>query len=240
MDWLEKSKFIDSLDLEVCFQIQDKFYIGCPNSHEQLQDDKFYEDLDLPSFERVVPTLIRTSEANGHIDELVSYYRKIIVKSIARDQSFNEIRSYFWLRLWLWNTAEDVHISFPWYDSLSEMQNFFSWLQGNSEQPYIDIDQGWQVDAARVGENVHIRQIDPDCDEEYANVSVPYAKIIQKVSEVESRAQHIISNLSKELGVDVWSQYIKDVNFGTKEWILHEELTERKKSNTIFSRLFRS
>ena len=142
MDWVKKSKEIGNLDLEVCFQLKDNFFIGAPNSYEQLQNEKYRETLELPSFKRVVPSMARTSEVCGNTDELVSYYKNIIEKSIALSKPFNEIRRYFWLRLWFWNTEENVHVSFPWYDSLSEMQQFFSWLKANTEEPYLDIDQG--------------------------------------------------------------------------------------------------
>jgi len=223
MDWIKKSKHINNLDLEVCFQLSDSFYVGDPNSYEQLQDEKFCAALELPSFVRVVPTIARTSEALENTNELASYYKKIIEKSVALGKPFNEIRQYFWLRLWLWNTEEDIHFSFPWYDSLSEIQHFFSWLNNESEEPYIDMDQGWQIDAVRLGEAIHIRQIDPDEDEEYSNVSLPFEEFLQKVNEVDSRARQIISSLSKELGVDVWSKYRNDASFGTEEWQPHQK-----------------
>jgi hypothetical protein len=239
MAWIEKSKNIDGLELEVCFQLQDSFYIGDPNSHEQLQDEKYREAMALPSFERVVPTMARTSEAIENTNELASYYKNIIEKSVALEKPFNDIRQYFWLRLWFWNTEEDVHISFPWYDSLSEMQQFFSWLKGNPGEPYIDIDQGWQVDAVRVGENLHIRQIDPDYDEEYSNVLLPFEIFVQKANEVENRTQQIISSLSKELGIDVWSKYLNEASFGTEEWQPNKKINRTKKAGDFFSRLFR-
>ena len=33
------------------------------------------------------------------------------------------------MRLWLWNTADDLTVSFPWYDTLSEMERFFDALE---------------------------------------------------------------------------------------------------------------
>ncbi|WP_156480573.1 hypothetical protein [Aquipseudomonas alcaligenes] len=239
LDWVKQSKNIDYLDLEVCFQLHDNFYIGDPNSHEQLQDEKYRETVKLPPFERVVPTMARTSEAIGHTNELASYYKNLIEKSVGRNKPFNEIRQYFWLRLWFWNTEEDVHVSFPWYDSLSEMQQLFSWLKGHPEEPYIDMDQGWQIEAVRIGENVHIRQSDPDCDEEYANVSVPFEVFFNKANEVENRAQQIITNLSKELGVDVWSKYLQDARFGTEKWQPNKKINQTKKADGFFSRLFK-
>lgn len=228
MNWIEKSRNIGSLNLEVCFQLQESFYIGDPNSLEQLQDEKYRELVELPSFQCVVPAMARTSEAIESTNELASYYKNIIEKSVVLGKPFNEIRQYFWLRLWLWNTEEDVHISFPWYDSLSEIQQFFSWLKGNPEEPYIDIDQGWKIDAVVIGKNIHIRQIDPDCNEEYSNVSVPFEKFLQQASEVENRAQQIIRSLSKELGVDVWSKYLKDAIFGTEEWQPNKKINRTK------------
>ena len=218
MRWLEKSKRIDNLDLEVCFLLQDTFYVGDPNSHEQLQDENYHVPMELPPFERVVPTMARTSEVIGHSDQLASYYKNIVEKSMELGRSFNEIRQEFWLRLWIWNTKEEVHISFPWYDSLSEIQQFFSWLKDTPKEPYEDMDQGWQIDAVRVGKNIHIRQTDPDYDVEYVNVLVPFENILQKVNEVEERAQQIIASLSEQLGVDVWSKYLNDAGFGTDEW----------------------
>jgi hypothetical protein len=239
LDWVKESKNIDCLDLEVCFQLQDNFYIGDPNSYEQLQDDKYLEAVELPPFERVVPTMARTSEAIGYTNELASYYKNLIEKSVGRNKPFNEIRQYFWLRLWFWNTEEDVHVSFPWYDSLSEMQQFFSWLKGHPEEPFIDMDQGWQIEAVRIGENIHIRQSDPDCDEEYANVSVPFEVFFKNANEVENRAKQIITNLSKELGADVWSKYLQDARFGTEEWQPNKKINRTKKADGFFSRLFK-
>lgn len=183
--------------------------------------------------------MARTSEAIENTNALVSYYKNIIEKSEALSKPFNEIRQYFWLRLWFWNTGEDVHISFPWYDSLSEMQQFFTWLKNNPEEPYIDMDQGWQIEAIRYGENLHVRQIDPDDDEEYANVSVPFEVFRGKAKEVEKRAQSIIADLSKELGVDVWSKYLRDASFGTEEWQPNKKINRTKKAGGFFSRLLR-
>ncbi|WP_448570041.1 hypothetical protein [Thalassotalea ganghwensis] len=230
MDWINKSKNIDSLDLEVCFQLQEHFYIGDPNNLEQIQDDNYQEPLQLPAFERVVPTIARTSEAIENTDKLASYYKDVVEKSAELSKPFNEIRQYFWLRLWFWNTEEDVHISFPWYDSLSEMQQFFSWLNDNNVEPFIDADQGWQIDAVRVGENIHIRQTDPDYDEEHVNISLPYEKFLKEALKVEKRAQHIITNLSKELGVDVWSKYLQDANFGSEVWQPNKTIKAEKTS----------
>ena len=84
MNWIKNSKQIENLDVEICFQLQDNFYTGDPNSHEQLQDAKYHESVELPSFDRVVETMARTSEVIGSVDDLASYYRKIIERASMR------------------------------------------------------------------------------------------------------------------------------------------------------------
>lgn len=219
MDWIKKSNSIESLDVEICFQLQDSFYIGDPNNHKQLQDERYSEVLDLPSFDRIVETMARTSEVVQNVDGLVKYYRDIIERADALNIKFNDIRQYFWLRLWFWNAEEGARISFPWYDSLSEMQQFFEWLKGDSTgQPYVDMDQGWQLEIIRSGDYLHIRQFDPDGGDEYDNISIPFEAFVNAVSKVEARAIEIISSLSADIGVDVWTKYLGDAKFGTSQW----------------------
>ncbi|QLE98257.1 hypothetical protein [Neptunomonas phycophila] len=239
MDWIENSKEINDLEIEICFQLQESFYTGDLNNYEQLQDKKYHEAIEMPSFGRVVETMARTSEVIDSQEELVSYYKTVIEKSQALNKPFNEIKQYFWLRLWFWNTGEDVHISFPWYDSLSEIQKFFSWLRSNPEQDYVDMDQGWQIEAVRSGNRLHIRQTDPDDGEEYANISVPFAVFLEKSIEVEARALTIIGTLSSNIGVDVWSKYLQDAKFGTSEWQPNKKLNRTKKADGFFRRLFK-
>ena len=99
------------------------------------------------------------------------------------------------------------------------MQRFIAWLKGSPEAaPFVDMDQGWQIVAVRFGDCLHIRQVDPDDDDEYANVSVPFETFMRMASEVEERAIEIISSLSNIIGSDVWTKYLQDTNFGTSEW----------------------
>ncbi len=240
MEWIKNSKEIENLEIEVCFLLRDNFYIGDPNNPEQIQDEKYRESVKLPSFDRVVGAMARTSEVAGNEDELANYYKQIVERAISLDKSFNEIRSYFWLRLWLWNTEEEIHISFPWYDSLSEMQQFFSWLKESSKKElYIDVDQGWQIDAVRKGARIHIRQTEPECDEEHTNASVPFEILINTATEVENRATEIISSLTQSLGTDVWTKYLQDTKFGTSEWLPGKEVNQTQKAGGIFGWLLK-
>lgn len=218
-DWTEHSKWIDKLEVEICFLIEERFYMGDPNNINQLDDDTYYEEIKLPSFSRVVETMARTNEVISNEHELANYYKTIADYSSSQGLSLDEVRQYFWLRLWFWNTEENVHIGFPWYDTLSEMQPFFKWIGTSPEtEPFEDMDQGWQFDSIVKDDRAYLRQADFDTNEEYANVSVPLANFVKEISAVEQRLISIIDLLTKELGVDVWTQYLQSASFGTSTW----------------------
>lgn len=218
-DWMEHSKSLDHLEVEICFQLAEQFYMGDPNNISQLDDDKFYEEIELPSFSRVIETMARTNEVISNEQELANYYKTIADYSSSQGLNLDEVRQYFWLRLWLWDTEEHVHIGFPWYDSLSEMQQFFKWISTSPEtEPFEDMDQGWQFDAIVKDNRVYLRQADFDTNEEYANVSVPLANFVKEITAVEQRLISIIDLLTEELGVDVWTTYLPSASFGTSTW----------------------
>lgn len=218
MDWTNESSALSGLEVEICFLLDEQFYTGDPNNAEQLNDPKFKVPLELPDFPRVVPTMVRTTEALPHLDALIRYYRILIEKGLAVGRNFNELRHYFWTRLWFWNTEEEGYISFPWYDSLSEMQQFFSWLKTGPEAAYHDGDQGWELQAVRKGDRLYFRQLDPDVGEELANLSVPFEPFLEAAVATESRALEVVAALSAGIGADVWTQYLRNAKFGTSEW----------------------
>jgi hypothetical protein len=145
--WFADAKRITSLDAEICFLLQDDFYYG-PDSYPEVAERKEVEPLPSPQIERHVPSMVRSAEAVGHEEELAKYYREVIRVARKHRKSFNDIRQYFWMRFWLWNTDEEIHISFPWYDTYSEIDRFLTSVSGNSDgQLFWDADQGWELDV---------------------------------------------------------------------------------------------
>jgi len=235
--WKESSKKIEKLNIEISFLLQSDFYIGHPNNHEQIINPKYREPLSLPGFARAIERSATTAEVFGNEEQLVSYYRQIVERGASIGISFNELRSYFWLRLCLWNEVEGISISFPWYDSLSEMQRFTSWLACSQEEAFWDIEQGWQVDAVQESGFLHIRELDPDSDESYNNVKVALSDVAASAKLVESRAQAIIERLSEGLGVDVWSKHIQEAAFGTSAWQPNNSINQTPKKQGFFGSL---
>jgi hypothetical protein len=214
-NWWESSRHISALQVEICFPLAETFYTGDPNNLTQFHDPKFQQPLDMPDFPRHVHVLARSAEVSSHEDALADYYLQIARLAKQHGQDFNTIRHYFWLRLWLWNSDEDVHIGFPWYDSVDEFSHFFAGLrQDTTGVLYSDMDQGWELNVWQDDNILHFQQRDPDDDVEYINVRVARDQLIPQLDVVEARTQKMIRHLSEKLGADVWSAYVKeDISF---------------------------
>ncbi len=205
-----EAKKIPSLESEVCFTIQESFYYG-PDHFSDISDyEKLVEKLIPPNIQVVIPSMVRTSEALGHEQELAAYYQQVICMARFHKCQFNSIRQYFWMRLWLWNSDHDVHISFPWYDSFAEIDQFLSALiEVGSGSVFHDTDQGWEVQAHAIDDNVYLLQCDPDSEETLVAICVPRDELVAQVTVLRERAKFLVSKLSSILGADVWTSYVE-------------------------------
>lgn len=210
--WFSDTSHIPFLEAEVCFLINDAFYFG-PDTFEDLTAnfEKYSEALGPPGIPRMVPSLVRTTEAFGNEAELVGYYEQVVRLARKHNQPFNSIRQYFWLRFRLWNTEEKTYLTFPWYDSFSEIDGFITALAaGNEGLVFHDGDQGWELEVYSHGGLLYFRQRDRDADEIQVKVSVSRENLLNQLGMLRERAIGIIGTLSDALGADVWSTYVRD------------------------------
>ncbi len=218
--WLERSQPIEHLNTEYCFELNNIFYRSDPENNDQLSDTACHEPLNLPSFNRQSNDTAQSNEAIDHIDELASYYKSIVEKATASNRNFNDIRHYFYVRLSLWNSEEKTCFSFPCYSNISGIQRFMDWLDFNHKHGfYTELIQNSKFEAIRSDETLHIRNSNPATEEEISNISVPFEAFTDEAFKAEARARKIAAELSRSLGVDVWSHYAPhSVKFGTQEW----------------------
>jgi hypothetical protein len=206
--WFEDAKAISSLDMEVCFLLQDTFYYG-PDTHPHVAERKLVEQLTPPEIPRKVAGMVRSSEATGYEQQLAAYYKQVVQLGRRHKKPFNNIRHYFWLRFWLWNSAEQVHVPFPWYDTYSEVDRFLVSLSSTrTGQVYYDRDQGWELEIQVEDDTLFVRNRDPDQDETHFVIAVPYQALLAQVVPLRQRTTHLIGQLAQALGADVWTTYI--------------------------------
>jgi hypothetical protein len=208
--WFSEAKAIPSLQAEVCFQIQEAFYYGPDRFSDASGRERLVDKLIPPRIQLATPSLVRTSEALGQERELAEYYQQIVRMAHHYKRPFNSIRQYFWLRLWLWNSECEVHVSFPWYDSLSEIDRFLAALvETDSGLVHHDMDQGWELQTYAHDGLLYFQERDPDADETHLIVSAPRVEFIDQVMQLRERAKSIVAQLSGILGADVWTAYVR-------------------------------
>lgn len=213
--WFTEAKRISSLEAEVCFLIQDDFYFG-PDSFSDVSERKEIEPLPAPAIPRHVPSMVRSSEAIGHESELADYYRSVLRVARSHGKSFNEIQHYFSIRFWLWNTEQQIHISFPWYDTFSEIDRFFVDVSSDSDgQVFWDVDQGWELEVHSCNGEYFFRLRNPDDDETYAIATVPVDALLSVIQPLRSRTESIIRTLSTSVGRDLWTSQVEWADFCT-------------------------
>lgn len=210
--WISESNELGDIEAEICFTLTPKLYTGDPNNHAAFGDPGSYVPIELPPFPRVVPTLARSAEAVGHEMELAHYFAQLEAEARKHGKRLPQVRHLLWLRLWLWNTAADVHVSFPWYDTLDEISPFLQTLRQEQEgEVFWDVDQGWEFRVWSACDRFHILDRDPDYDELRTNLSLPRVILLEQLDAAEARMRALIATLRKELRWDAWtSSSIRD------------------------------
>ncbi len=197
--WLKTAKKIDTIEVEICFLLRNAF------------EEEKVEPLPSLATPRDVLSMVRTSEIESNVDELARYYANVVYWARHHNLPFNRIRSYFWMRLWLWNSEEEVSVGFPWYDTLCEMERFFDALETQEDgEVYNDIDQGWEFVAYKAKDDLVLLERDsenPDDSESQVLIRVSHEMLLQKVRPLRERAKRIIEQLTHAVGHDCWTRY---------------------------------
>ena len=211
--WFAEAKRITSLDAKICFLLQHDFYYG-PDSHPEVVERKEVEPLPSPNIARQAPSMVCSAEALGHEEELAHYYREVVRIARKHRQTFNAIRHYFWLRFWLWNSEQDVHIAFPWYDTFGEIEQILDSVAKTTEgQVFWDVDQGWELEMYSSEGELFTRLRDPDYDETHVVVRFPREMLLEQLQPVRTRTESIIRFLSSAIGQDVWTKHVEWPDF---------------------------
>lgn len=212
--WTETSKLITDLESEICYQINDNFFIGNPNDPSQFQNSDLNVKIKLPNIDRKAKEIVTTKEAYGNENQLSEYYKSITNLKEKHEKSYREVYHLFWLRLWLWNSTEKVYISFPWYDTVNEFKRFFKIFDNNkTEEIFHDVDQGWQLEIFADNDFYYIRQTNPDENNlVLQNLQTDKVSLKNSIKELEKNIETQIDKLAELTGIDLWTdrEYLKE------------------------------
>jgi hypothetical protein len=211
--WFSDTKPITSLETEVCFLLQEEFYYG-PDTHSDIESLRFIEPLTLPDIPRKEPSMLRTQELIGHEEQLATYYKQIVQIGRRSQKPFSAISHYFWLRFWIWNSADQIYIPFPWYDTFSEIDRLLTSISDTqSGEVYYDRDQSWELEIQAHDDILYFRLRDPDDDEDHVLVSVARPALLSQIEPLRENTVQIINRLAAFLGADVWTQRVAAPSF---------------------------
>lgn len=209
--WFEEARHIAHLEAEIYFLLQESFYYG----PDDAVDLKPAVPLALPDIPRRVASIVQSYEAIGHEEKLAAYYEQIVRLSERYQKPFNRNDWYFWLRFRLRSEAENVEISFPYYDTISEVERCLTPLgEVASGEVYSGRDQCWGIDIHAHDGTLFMREHDPDYGEYSTMISVPRASVVCQIAPLRERTVKVIEQLSQLLGAGMWTSYVKSPALG--------------------------
>jgi len=194
---------METITVDVCYVIHSGFYFG-PEEGTLEQWQKLREPLAAPNIP-LQDGFLLSGNVVGREKELIEYYGNIL--KLSRKHNKNP-ENYFWLRPVLFKEGEWA-FTFPWYDTLREVDNLFSNLQAKGPgEVFGDEDQGWCFEAYVEGGRLYLRESNPDAEERDYElvVSVPHSMVIGQMSQVLSRVKHQIGLFTERFGADYWSK----------------------------------
>lgn len=205
--WMLEATEIPAIEADVCFLLSEEFYYGADTQEDVLENKKVVP-LTLPAFPRQVEQMVRSKEAMGNEDALATYYEQVIALGKQHQKSFNQCRQCFWMRLWIWSEEPYARVSFPWYDTLSEINHLIDELTSKiSGEVYFDTDQGWEIKIIAEDGFLYIREGDPDDKDEQSLIKVPRDALITQLTEARDRSRSIVTHLSSRVGGDLWTNH---------------------------------
>jgi hypothetical protein len=160
-----------------------------------------------PAILRVVDSQLTTKEVLGHEKKLAAYYQKVILLAKENELPVSAMQHHFWLRLWIWNSETETYLSFPWYDTLSEIDPILEALQSDREGTiFRDADQGWSMEVVADDQFFYFREIGGRIEGDgMVLVKTEKEDLRTKAKALQRRIREQIESLTALVGEDLWS-----------------------------------
>jgi hypothetical protein len=210
--WTSLIKHTTELDAEIVYLLNQHPITGSPQPINKKGKRFVLPSVPItqPVITRVVDTQITTAELVGHEKSLGEYYQQILALAQEHKLPMPTIRHCFWLRLWIWNSEAEAYLSFPWYDTLSEIDPVLQALQSDREGTiFRDADQGWQVEIAADDDFFYFHQF-WDTMEGNGTVLLKTERedLQAKAKALQERIHQQVELLTALVGSDLWSRHL--------------------------------
>jgi hypothetical protein len=203
IDWIADTSPVESVSVDVGFYVSEDFYYGDQNDPIALQSGKWRKPLYKPAVKSAGPWVL-ISSGDLVVSELVLYYEDVLSKVQRHRLNLLKYLHYFWMRPFLIYDANTV--TFPWYGTSTEADRLLSTIQGAVEgEVFFDCDQCWEIDMYALNRRLHIREWDPDYQEEHLRINCPLESLQRQCREMRLKTNNVLDELKTALGDDFWS-----------------------------------
>lgn len=204
--WIKQTEYIQNFEIVVYFLVQKDFYFGDSNNPQQIEDENFREALYAP----LGSPSISASGIEINLDEMIKHYASVFAMAKKHNKKIEQY--YFWLCPYIKNIdANELLSNFPWYENLENIKDLFKQLRNEKDgKSYSDSDQSWQLLIEKQGDKIHIKESDPDEEEEeiYCQINLDRNELLRQADVIEEKTELAIKKLVAHFGVDYWTKYI--------------------------------
>lgn len=149
-------------------------------------------------------------EALDHIDDLITHYKTLLDLADHHQLGYTNYFYHFWLRLRL--RSEEAEIEFAGYDTWLQMRTLFAWLEQTTDSSGMeDINDGWEILVARVGDQFHFKETGIDRSLRATNLAFPHDDLLSRLGPLSGRVDQIIARLVDAIGEDYWTDFRRDL-----------------------------
>ncbi|HTK03160.1 MAG TPA: hypothetical protein VL401_00075 [Alphaproteobacteria bacterium] len=197
---------VDDLESDLVFLINTKFYYGPDNGfsiEEYNEKQTQLKKINLKVFDD--ESSGRTRVLGSEVLRNFSRYETYVADVLAMYQKYNKqipsYPSYFWLRPIMYSKKANQEITFSWHDTFDEAQRILESLSGNIEGTlYSDLEQGWEVYAAKKGDKFIVWEDGFDQGGLVAAMTTKYEDMLVKFNKTMELTKQLQEKLNDRFG----------------------------------------
>lgn len=215
-DWTNDCEPLDFINVDVFFCINEDFYYG-PHDVDSMAARKQTTPLPSVTNKAAATHDFRTLKGEDYPDQLLAYYREVLRLADNYGRKDTEIGHYFWLKLYFWRPDKGISMSFPWYESLSQIAPILEKIASGEDGVLLDDeDQDWEAEIIARDGILYAREGNPETGEVNILHKIPRGPLANECAAALSRARNLVAWLTDNLGDDYWtkSKYPEDLLSG--------------------------
>lgn len=199
--WLDGAVRVSTVIVDGSMAIAPDFYFGPKNSFTKAQWHALREPIGvpLPSRDGWLPVELGLT----HLDALIEHHRRLFEMARRHGKPIALGSPEVWMRPHIVGDRT-IAPAFPWTDTYASTDSILSALCAHREGELLwDLDQGWEILARRVGNDLILGERASDDDPGRVLV-VDRDRFVAAADAARARIDHLLTQLTEALDEDPW------------------------------------